>query len=151
YDSFWDTENSGLGGSSGGEGKPTSEMKNVATYTNTTTEGLNEPWDFVGNPNDDIGNANLWKIDGAVNDGYPFIYLPSDTTPPAAFGLVSPSNVSIYDYDNTMTFEWLASTDAGAGLNHYTIWMDGSIIHNVEASSSSHTITVPSWGSHNWY
>jgi len=73
YDSFWDTETSGMDTSEGGTGKITAEMKDVATYTDTSTEGLDEPWDFVGNPNDDQGDEEIWDIDAEVNDGYPFL------------------------------------------------------------------------------
>ncbi len=72
YDSFWDTETSGMDTSDGGIGKTTAEMKDVSTYTDTSTEGLDEPWDFVGNPNDDQGDEEIWDIDTEVNDGYPF-------------------------------------------------------------------------------
>ncbi|MFP4609281.1 MAG: GLUG motif-containing protein [Candidatus Aenigmatarchaeota archaeon] len=71
--SFWDTETTGQDESDGGTGKSTEEMKDVATYTDTDTEGLEEPWDFVGNPNDDDGDEEIWDIDeeGVINDGYP--------------------------------------------------------------------------------
>ena len=73
YDSFWDTETSGMDTSDDGTGKTTAEMKDVATYTDTTTEGLENPWDFLGNPNDDQGDEEIWDIDPEVNDGYPFL------------------------------------------------------------------------------
>jgi len=74
-DSFWDTESSGIEESDGGTGKTTAEMKDVATYTDETTEGLEEPWDFVCNPNDDEGDEDIWNIDAyeEVNKGYPFL------------------------------------------------------------------------------
>ncbi|MEF8873979.1 MAG: DUF2341 domain-containing protein, partial [Candidatus Thermoplasmatota archaeon] len=73
--SFWDTETSGVDTSDGGTGKNTSEMKDVATYTDTATEGLQEPWDFVGDPYDDTSNEDTWDIDEfeVMNDGYPFL------------------------------------------------------------------------------
>jgi len=73
--SFWDTETSGMDTSTGGTGKTTLEMKDVATFTNTDTEGLEEPWDFVGDPYDDEGDENIWDIDedDVINDGYPFL------------------------------------------------------------------------------
>jgi len=67
--SFWDMESSGLADSNGGTGKTTLEMMNVATFTDLTTIGLNDPWDFVGNPYDDNANNDFWNID----DGYPFL------------------------------------------------------------------------------
>ncbi len=72
--SFWDIDTSGQAGSAGGTGKNTAEMNDVATFTNTTdTEGLDEPWDFIGNPHDDEGVKNIWHIDQEINDGYPFL------------------------------------------------------------------------------
>jgi len=67
--SFWDMESSGLTESEGGTGKTTYEMMDVATYTDLSTAGLDDPWDFVGNPYDDIGNNDFWNMD----DGYPFL------------------------------------------------------------------------------
>jgi len=74
-DSFWDMESSGIETSDGGTGKTTAEMKDIATYTDETTEGLEEPWDFVCDPNDDDGQKNIWYMDDyqEINDGYPFL------------------------------------------------------------------------------
>jgi hypothetical protein len=71
--SFWDTETSGQSSSDGGTGKTTAEMKNVDTFTDLSTVGLDSTWDFVGNPNDDTGNDDYWDIDGTTNDGYPYL------------------------------------------------------------------------------
>ena len=64
-DSFYDT----------GKGMPksTEDMTDVATFTATATDGLTNPWDFVGDPNDDSGNGDYWDIDAAINDGYPHL------------------------------------------------------------------------------
>ena len=72
-DSFWDVEVSGQSISEGGTGKTTLEMKEVATYTDTSIVGLNNPWDFVDNPFNDIGNNDYWDIDNVTNNGYPFL------------------------------------------------------------------------------
>ena len=75
--SFWDIEATGQDPPNGdsGTGKTTAEMKDLTTYTDTSTEGLDEPWDFVGNPYDDEGNEDIWDIDEdeEINDGYPFL------------------------------------------------------------------------------
>ncbi|MCK5050686.1 MAG: T9SS type A sorting domain-containing protein [Candidatus Cloacimonetes bacterium] len=71
--SFWDIETSNQTTSAGGTGKTTAEMKTVATFTSLTTIGLNVPWDFVGNPFDDIGNEDYWDIGNLINGGYPFL------------------------------------------------------------------------------
>ncbi len=72
--SFWDTETSGTETSEGGTGKDSSEMRELATYTDTSTEGLEQPWDFVDDPYDDEGERDIWNIDelGLTNDGYPY-------------------------------------------------------------------------------
>ncbi len=70
---FWDTETSGQTTSAGGTGKTTAEMMDIATYTDLSTVGLDAPWDFLGDPNDDTGNEDIWHIDGATNGGYPFL------------------------------------------------------------------------------
>jgi len=72
-DSFWDMETSGMPVSDCGTGKTTAEMKDIATFTDTSTPGLNTAWDFDGNPNDDTGNMDIWDIDPSINDGYPYI------------------------------------------------------------------------------
>ena len=72
-DSFWDEDTSGQtdtndGDDDSGTGKTTSEMQSVATYTDTSTTGLSNPWDFLGNPNEDTSSNEIWDIDS----GYPF-------------------------------------------------------------------------------
>jgi len=71
--SFWDTEASGLILSAGGTGKTTTEMHTLATYTDTSSSGLDKAWDFVGNYFDDMRNDDFWDIDNSTNDGYPFL------------------------------------------------------------------------------
>ena len=72
-DSFWNTETSGQTSSYGGTGKTTAEMQDVATYTDLTTIGLDEPWDFVDNPFDDTAYEDIWDIDPDINNGYPYL------------------------------------------------------------------------------
>jgi len=73
--SFWDVNTTTQNMSDGGTGKTTEEMKDVATYTDLSTDGLDSPWDFVGNPYDDDSFDYIWRIDynEEVNDGYPFL------------------------------------------------------------------------------
>lgn len=70
-DSFWDMETSGTEVSDGGKGKTTAEMRNIATFTDTTTKGLEKPWDIIAI---DFGHTNItyiWNIvDGQT---YPFL------------------------------------------------------------------------------
>ncbi len=106
--SFWDVETSNINESMGGRGKTTVEMKDVSTYTNENTTGLEEPWDFVGNPYDDDGDENIWNIDEEddINDGYPFLtweykeYIPEK-------------------YELTVHIEGKGSTDPPEGTHEY--------------------------------
>ncbi|MCF8223690.1 MAG: T9SS type A sorting domain-containing protein [Bacteroidales bacterium] len=70
---FWDKETSGQSASAGGAGKTTTEMKDVSTFTSTATSGLDNPWDFVDDPNDDTGSQDYWSITQGINSGYPYL------------------------------------------------------------------------------
>ncbi len=75
-DCFWDIGTSGIEKSDGGKGKTTAEMKDVATYTDyPDVEGLWISWDFVGDPNSDSADKDIWDIDEneEINNGYPFL------------------------------------------------------------------------------
>lgn len=70
--SFWDADTSGAEQSDGGTGMSTTQMKDIATFTDTSTEGLDEPWAMtaVANPaqrDDDLA----WNIVSTVT--YPFL------------------------------------------------------------------------------
>ena len=54
-------------------GKTTTQMKTLATFTDTATAGLTTAWDFVGTPNDDSGSDDFWNISEDINDGYPYL------------------------------------------------------------------------------
>ena len=53
-----------------GTGKTTSQMKDIDTYTDTATTGLDEAWDFT----------TLWAIDSGINEGYPYFGISAGTT-----------------------------------------------------------------------
>ncbi len=73
--SFWNVNTTGQSSSAAGTGKTTAEMKDIDTFTNESTEGLDIAWDFVRDPNDDDWNKDIWKIDesGQINNGYPYL------------------------------------------------------------------------------
>jgi len=75
HNCFWDNVTSGQASSYGGTGKTTTEMKSLATFTATATEGLTTAWDFVTNPNDDVANNDYWDMDLSedINNGYPYL------------------------------------------------------------------------------
>jgi len=69
---FWDTETSGQASSAGGTGKTTAEMQDITTFTDTETEGLNEPWDIIAVANPGIRNTSyIWNI--VDDETYPFV------------------------------------------------------------------------------
>jgi hypothetical protein len=75
--SFYDNQTSGRSDTGKGVPKSTADMQNVATFTDTSTEGLTTAWDFVNNPNDDSANNDYWRID----DSYPtlsYFYVGED-------------------------------------------------------------------------
>ncbi len=111
-DSFWDIETSGMDESDGGTGMTTAEMKDVATYTDINTTGLNEPWDFVGNPYDDEGDEDIWDIDEEedINGGYPFL----------TWGHEDEEDDDETDrYDLTINIEGNGSTEPEEGTHTY--------------------------------
>ena len=70
--SFWDTETSGQATSDGGTGKNTTEMKDIVTFTDTETEGLDEPWDMTTVANPGTRNPSyIWNI--VDDETYPFL------------------------------------------------------------------------------
>ena len=70
--SFWDTKTSGQATSDGGTGKNTTEMKDITTFNDTETEGLDEPWNIIGVDNpDDRDTGYVWNIVDSTT--YPFL------------------------------------------------------------------------------
>ena len=70
-DSFWDAEASGMEESDGGTGKTTAELMDITTFTDTATEGLDEPWDIIAVGPGLTNPVYTWNIvDGET---YPFL------------------------------------------------------------------------------
>jgi len=70
--SFWDIETSGQATSDGGTGKTTAEMQYFATFIDTETEGLDEPWDLTTVSGPDRRNpSHIWNI--VYRGTYPFL------------------------------------------------------------------------------
>ena len=71
-DSFWDTQTSLQNSSTGGTGKTTAQMRRLATFADTGTLGLDQPWDIVAVANPNTRNSSyVWNIvDGQT---YPFL------------------------------------------------------------------------------
>ncbi len=69
--SFWNIETSGMTESDGGAGKTTAAMQDIATFTDTTTEGLDDPWVIIAVAPGVTNPAYTWNIvDGQA---YPFL------------------------------------------------------------------------------
>jgi len=69
--SFWDKDTSGQATSDGGTGKNTTEMQDIATFTDTETEGLDEPWDMTAVDPGETDDGYIWNIVDGVT--YPFL------------------------------------------------------------------------------
>jgi hypothetical protein len=70
--SFWDTQTSGQATSDGGTGKNTTDMQDIDTFTDTETEGLDEPWDIIAVDNPGMRNLSyIWNI--VDDETYPFL------------------------------------------------------------------------------
>jgi hypothetical protein len=68
---FWDKNTSGMKTSAGGTAKTTTQMMAIATFTDTRTEGLNNPWDITSVASGETNDAYAWNIvDG---ESYPFL------------------------------------------------------------------------------
>jgi len=77
-DNFFNINTSGQLSDTSGAATPldSTAMRNLTTFTSTLTPGLDSPWDFACNFNDDAGDDDIWDMDttGAFNDGYPFLF-----------------------------------------------------------------------------
>ncbi len=69
--SFWDMDTSIMEGSYGGTGKTTVEMMDIATFTDTATEGLDEPWDMTAVAPGETNPAYTWNI--VHGESHPFL------------------------------------------------------------------------------
>jgi hypothetical protein len=70
-DSFWDTVASGVSESDGGTGQTTTSMQDISTFTDTSTEGLVEPWDITAVAAGEAVDSFIWNI--VVGQTYPFL------------------------------------------------------------------------------
>ncbi|MBN2790614.1 MAG: hypothetical protein JXR69_10535 [Candidatus Delongbacteria bacterium] len=112
-DSFWDIETSGQSTSGGtATGKSTAEMQDVSTYTATATVGLTTPWDFVGDPNDDVAADDYWNIHASLNGGYPYFEWEG------RIPVLAPGNVVLAYDGSDVTITW----DAVSGASGYAVY-----------------------------
>jgi len=69
--SFWNIETSGMTESDGGAGRTTTAMQDIATFTDTTTEGLDSQWDITAVALSEINDTFVWNI--VTDQTYPFL------------------------------------------------------------------------------
>jgi hypothetical protein len=69
--SFWNIETSGMTESDGGAGKTTAAMQDIATFTDTATEGLDAQWDITAVAAGPTNNSFTWNI--IPGETYPFL------------------------------------------------------------------------------
>ena len=64
-DSFYDQTTSGQTDNTKGKPKTTAQMKNIVTFTDTSSGDLTTAWNF----------STIWNIDNsaAINNGYPYL------------------------------------------------------------------------------
>lgn len=136
---FYDSTTSGKSDDDGfGKPKTTTEMKNVATFTNTATSaGLTSAWDFLGNPNNDVANSDLWTITTNINLGYPYLRavdfsLLTDTTPPLV------SNVSSDTANNSYRVGQVIDIDVTFSES---VTSTGSVTVTLETGDTDRTCT----------
>ncbi len=144
--SFWDTEISETGDSNGGTGKTTAEMKNINTFTDAETEGLNEAWSMEtsrenlnnGYPHlawQENGNSPIWYIyTTSSSRARPIVYYDiSFKVTPEEAGSV-PFSSGSYSQGTRMTFT--AQSNEGYVFSH---WEEGG---EIISESLYHSLTV---------
>lgn len=73
-----------------------------------------------------------------------------DAAPPAAFGLLSPSD-GARTGDSTPALTWEAARDAGAGVDHYDVWVDGAGVGTGVTGTEFTVGTALIDGQHDWH
>jgi len=139
--SFWCRETSGMETSDGGVGKTTAEMMDIATFTDTRTEGLDTPWDIIAVAHGETNDAYVWNIvDG---ESYPFLsgkqfIIYNLTVFSTAGGDVTAPDEGIFTYVVGTVVALTATPDAGFRFGNWT--GDVGTISDVTAART--TITM---------
>ena len=147
--SFWDTITAGIAAGAG-YGKTTAEMKNLCTYV----DGTEATWDFMGET--DNGTEDLWGMNAAKNDGYPFLswqgYTHTETccnidTTVTVNGITLTANAT-----GNVSYQWVNCNNGNANIpgetnQSFTATANGSYAviitsPSCSATSSCHTITT---------
>ena len=98
--------------------------------------------------------THTWQIyavdaSGAVRKSRQTWNIGIDTTPPQAFSLLSPADQSSTGIP-TPTLCWNAATDAGSGVDHYQLLVDGAMSRDSIASTCSTPTSTLAEGAHTW-
>ena len=70
---------------------------------------------------------------GLTRTSSTFSFNFQDTQAPSAFDLISPANAASLT-GTSQSLVWESANDAGAGLDHYEVWLDGANVASVPAS-----------------
>ena len=143
-DSFWDMESSGQATSSGGTGMSTAEMKDIATYSDTSTEGLDAEWAIVQGWT--TPNADIWGICPGPNSGSPFLLwqFDSDPCPPTSIVSASSSPLGAGEVSGSGTYVHGSNVTIEAFANPgyvFTHWTEGNRIVSCD-KQYSFTVTA---------
>ena len=121
--SFWDTENSGIGTSNGGLGKTTTEMKDQTTFTTSA-------WDFST-------GINNWSLQSGSYESYPYLQTFTYDLPGAAPALnpipglrllttSAPTSISGTTSVCPGTSTTLISTGGSTSADAVDVWYEGA-------------------------
>ncbi len=122
--SFWDTQTSGCGTSDGGTGITTVYMKNPITFSLVG-------WDDTG---------TIWKIDGSINNGYPFLSWQNTGGTPLQKTIIAPSasdgtSGNPYQIASLENLYWIAF-QANSGTNFTGVYFEQTANINASVTSS---------------
>ena len=95
---FFDSQTSNQTTATGATAKTTAQMQNIDTYTDETTPGLTNAWDFFLKPNNDNRTDDIW---GMNKDSYPH-FLVGELQPEGDGSINTP-----YKIANLQNLYWL--------------------------------------------
>ena len=100
---------------------------------------------------DGMHSWQIYAVDaaGAVRKSRQTWNIGIDTTPPSAFSLLSPADQSSTGIP-TPTLSWSAATDAGSGVDHYQLFIDGSLARDSITGTQSTPTSTLAEGAHTW-
>ncbi len=105
------------------------------TYTLLPAETMTDGW-------------HTWYVlardsGGATTQSTSTFSVRVDSTPPAAFALLTPVS-NAYVPSSPVPVTWSPSSDAGSGLDHYEIWVNGAAVSTtIPPGTTSGTATLP--------